>query len=139
VPTTIMETTQVKPAAVFYLKNTFNAPIAKALQVAGYKVLVYDYRGWGSSDPPPHSRIQRHDDERLPEARVQACSAGRRYSCSNSVLEIVGRRRRRTTRALGHGSRGGASLIAASTNPFVQAVIGAFPWLSGIRIRSIYP
>jgi uncharacterized protein len=121
---------------LFLLKESFNGPIAARLQQAGYNALIYDHRGWGSSDPISFtngaaSGFPRHEYNPAQQARDihDAIKYAKSLNGVNEEKVILW--------GTGHG--GGVSFIAATEDKNVKAVIGAFPWFSGKQNIQLFP
>jgi hypothetical protein len=121
---------------LFLLKESFNGPIAKRLQSAGYNALVYDHRGWGSSDP---SYFSNGSSTSFPRQEYNpAQQAADIHDAVRFAKDLEGVDGNRVALwGTGHGA--GASFIAASDDANVKAVIGAFPWFSGSQNVQFLP
>ncbi|KAF7536656.1 hypothetical protein G7054_g4370 [Neopestalotiopsis clavispora] len=92
----------------------------------GYYVLIYDHRGWGSSDKSHESGI---NPMQQAEDYHDAVSDARLLSeIDPSRITIWG---------IGHS--GGASIIAAGDYPHIKAVILMMPFFSGVWDATNWP
>ena len=105
---------------------------ATRFQQAGYAVLAYDHRGWGSSDGG--SAGNEHLCNEVNPLR-QAEDYHDAVIFAGGLPEIDGAR----ICIWGIGHSGGASTIAAADDPNIKAVILMMPWLSGRRDAAGFP
>ncbi|KUJ07701.1 alpha/beta-hydrolase [Mollisia scopiformis] len=108
------------------LKEHFVDEIAKRFQAAGIAALVYDHRGWGSSEGSPQfetdplQQAADYHDAITFAVSLQASSQKPRVA----IWEI--------------GHSGGASMIAGN-DPRLSAVILVMPFTSGARDAAAFP
>jgi alpha-beta hydrolase superfamily lysophospholipase len=108
------------------LKEHYGDHIARALREAGYSVLIYDHRGYGSSDGSPR---QQTDPLQQSEDFHDAVSAAAKLpGVDASRIAVLG---------VGHG--GGAALMAAACDPRVKTVIVSDPFVSGHLDTLLFP
>jgi uncharacterized protein len=101
-------------------------------QQAGYAVLAYDHRGWGSSDGG--SAGNEHLRNEVNPLR-QAEDYHDAVIFASTLPGVDGKR----ICIWGIGHSGGASTIAAADDANVKAVILMMPWLSGRRDAAGFP
>lgn len=100
------------------LKEHYIPSFAKRFQAAGYACLIYDHRGWGSSEGEPRNQVDPlQQAEDYHDAVVFAAS----------LPDIDPKR----VCIWGIGHSGGACMIAAGDDPNVKAVILVMPFTSG--------
>jgi predicted acyl esterase len=93
---------------------------------AGYSVLIYDHRGWGSSEGSPRNVV---------DPMQQAEDYHDAVIFARSLAEIDSAR----IAIWGIGHSGGASCIAAGDDPYVKAVILVMPFFSGAYDSTNWP
>jgi uncharacterized protein len=98
---------------------------AKFVEV-GYSVLIYDHRGWGSSD-------KSHEGAVNPMQQAEDYHDAVLYA--QSLPEIDPSR----IAIWGIGHSGGASMIAAGDDPYIKAVILMMPFFSGAWDATNWP
>jgi predicted acyl esterase len=100
------------------LKEHFLSNWGKRFLAAGYSVLIYDHRGWGSSEKSPGNVVN---------PMQQAEDYHDAVLFVRSLPEIDASR----VAIWGIGHSGGASMIAAGDDPHIKAVILVMPFTSG--------
>lgn len=108
------------------LKEHYISNWGKRFVGAGYSVLIYDHRGWGSSDGSPRNAVnpmQQAEDYHDAVIFVRSLD-----SIDSSRIAIWG---------IGHS--GGASCIAAGDDPYIKAVILVMPFFSGAFDSTNWP
>lgn len=100
------------------LKEHFIDDTARRFQAAGVSALVYDHRGYGSSEGTP--RHQTDPVQQADDYHDAITAAARQPGVDPSRMAIWG---------IGHS--GGASMIAAGDDPRVKAVVLNMPAISG--------
>ena len=101
------------------LKECYIDDIARRFQVEGISVLVYDHRGWGSSEGSPHHEtnpLQQADDYH--DAVSYVCSLAPAVNPERIAI-------------WGIGHSGGASIMAAAEDSRIKAAIFEMPFTSG--------
>jgi uncharacterized protein len=99
--------------------------LAKRFQQAGYAALIYDHRGWGSSEGPanhvdPYQQAEDYHD---------AVIFGRSLPGIDPDRICI----------WGIGHSGGAAIMSAGDDPHIRAVIAVMPWLSGKADAASFP
>ena len=100
------------------LKEHYIPSFARRFQQAGFACLIYDHRGWGSSDGEPRNEVD--PIQQAEDYHAAVTFAGSLPEIDASRICIWG---------IGHS--GGAAMIAAGDDPNVKAVIIVMPFLSG--------
>ncbi|KAH8901565.1 alpha/beta-hydrolase [Thozetella sp. PMI_491] len=100
------------------LKEHYISNWAERFVAAGYSVLIYDHRGWGSSEGSPPNFV---DPMQQAEDYHDAVLFVRSLSEIDSARIAI----------WGIGHSGGASMIAAGDDPYIKAVILLMPFISG--------
>ena len=108
------------------LKEHFIDDTARRFQAAGIAVLVYDHRGYGSSDGAP-----RHETNPLQQAEDY-------HDAVTAALAQPGIDPNRVA-MWGIGHSGGAVMMAAGDDPRVKAVILNMPFYSGSQDAKGFP
>jgi predicted acyl esterase len=103
------------------LKEHFLSNWGNKFLTAGYSVLIYDHRGWGSSEKSSKSPANAINPVQQAEDYHDAVLFVR------SLSEIDASR----VAIWGIGHSGGASMIAAGDDPHIKAVILVMPFVSG--------
>ena len=109
------------------LKECYIDDTAKQFQQAGFAALVYDHRGWGSSEGKAQNEtnpIQQAEDYH------DAVSFARRMAPAIDPSRIG---------IWGIGHSGGASMIAAGDDPRIKVTILNMPFTSGKRDAMDFP
>ncbi|WP_158930065.1 alpha/beta fold hydrolase [Acidisphaera sp. S103] len=108
------------------LKEHYIHDHARKFRDSGVSVLVYDHRGYGSSDGGP-----RHETNPLQQAEDyhDAISAAMRLPGVNAARIAI----------WGIGHSGGAAMIAAANEPRIKAVILNMPFQSGSYDAGNFP
>jgi uncharacterized protein len=109
------------------LKECYIDDIARRFQQENIAALVYDHRGWGSSDGVPY-----HETNPLQHAEDYHDAV----SYARSLAPAVDPHR---IAIWGIGHSGGASIIAAADDPRVRAAIFHMPFTSGRRDTKSMP
>ena len=104
-------------AAGFGLLKENNRRFAETCRNAGYSVLTFDYRGFGSSDGLPREEISFFDQGRDCQDAITALRALPGVDKNRVVMGGVG-----------HG--GTSAMVAASSDPRIVACILISPWPS---------
>ncbi len=108
------------------MKEHYIPDWASHFQNAGFAVLIYDHRGWGSSEGQPRNAINLvQQAEDYHDAVIFARSLP-----SGDPKRIA---------LWGIGHSGGASMIAAGDNPYIKAAILVMPFISGSIDAASYP
>ena len=107
------------------LKEHFLPNWAKRFQASGFAVLIYDHRGWGSSDGPPNEVDPYQQADDYHDAILYA------QTLPNIDPHRIG--------IWGIGHSGGASMIAGGDDPNVKVVILVMPFFSGAQDTSQFP
>jgi fermentation-respiration switch protein FrsA (DUF1100 family) len=100
------------------LKEHYLPNFAKRFQAAGIATLVYDHRGWGSSDGSPRNIVD--PMQQAEDYHDAVIFAGTLPGVDATRIAIWG---------IGHS--GGASMIAAGDDPNIKAVVLIMPFVSG--------
>ncbi len=108
------------------LKEHYIHAHARKFVEAGFSALVYDHRGYGSSDGLP-----RHETNPQQQAEDY-------HDAITAAMELPGVDRNRIV-IWGIGHSGGASMIAAASEPRVAAIILNMPFVSGAMEAAKYP
>ncbi|EHK18831.1 uncharacterized protein TRIVIDRAFT_225381 [Trichoderma virens Gv29-8] len=108
------------------LKEHYLPDFAVRFQAAGYAVLIYDHRGWGSSEGEPRNAVNpMQQAEDYHDAVIFA----------RSVPGIDGNR----IAMWGIGRSGGAAMISAGNDDYIKAVVLVMPLPSGSRDATSFP
>jgi fermentation-respiration switch protein FrsA (DUF1100 family) len=108
------------------LKEHYIPDLGRRFQAAGFAVLVYDHRGWGSSDGEPHNAT--NPMQQAEDYHGAVIFARSLPNIDPSRISIWG---------IGHSV--GASMIAAGADPFIKAAILVMPFTSGAQDAVNYP
>jgi uncharacterized protein len=108
------------------LKEHYIPDFAVKFQKAGFAVLIYDHRGWGSSDGTPRNQTN-------PMQQAEDYHDAVLYARSISGVD------KSRVAIWGIGHSGGASMIAAGDDPHVKAVVLVMPFTSGALDAANYP
>jgi uncharacterized protein len=108
------------------LKEHYLFNFANAFQDHGIAALVYDHRGYGSSDGTPRSETDIYQ---------QAEDASDAVTYVASLEEVDPKR----IAIWGIGHSGGMSIIAAAIDPRIAAALILMPFTSGSSDRSVFP
>lgn len=108
------------------LKEHYIDDIARRFAAAGVSALVYDHRGYGSSDGSP-----RHETDPLQQAEDY-------HDAVTAAAALPGVDPARIA-IWGIGHSGGASMIAAGDDPRIKAVVLNMPFLSGALDAQGFP
>ncbi|KAL6892008.1 Alpha/Beta hydrolase protein [Trichoderma evansii] len=114
------------PIVVMTQGEHYLPDFASRFQAAGYAVLIYDHRGWGSSEGQPRNAVNpMQQAEDYHDAIIFART-------------IPGIDKDRVA-MWGIGHSGGASMISAGNDDYVKAVILVMPLTSGARDAAGFP
>ncbi|KAF2098965.1 alpha/beta-hydrolase [Rhizodiscina lignyota] len=108
------------------LKEHYIADWAKRFNAAGYAALIYDHRGWGSSDGEPRNTV--NPMQQADDYHDAVIFAGNLPGIDKNRIAIWG---------IGHS--GGASMIAAGDDPNIKAAILVMPFFSGAYDEKNFP
>ncbi|KAH8649858.1 Alpha/Beta hydrolase protein [Xylariales sp. PMI_506] len=108
------------------LKEHFIPNWGRRFLAAGYSVLIYDHRGWGSSERSPANLVS---------PQQQAEDYHDAVLFVRSLPEIDSSR----IAIWGIGHSGGAAMIAAGDDPHIKAVILVMPFISGTWDSTNWP
>ncbi|KAM0462238.1 hypothetical protein ACHAO4_001439 [Trichoderma viride] len=108
------------------LKEHYLPDFAGRFQAAGYAVLIYDHRGWGSSEGQPRNAVNpMQQAEDYHDAIIFARNI---KGIDPSRVAMWG---------IGHS--GGAAMISAGNDDYVKAVMLVMPLTSGARDAAGFP
>jgi uncharacterized protein len=108
------------------LKEHFIDDWGRRFVEAGYAVLLYDHRSWGSSDGTPRNEV-----DPLQQAED--------YHDAMLYLQSVSQVDPKRIAIWGIGHSGGAAMIAAGDDPNIKAVVLVMPALSGAYDAASWP
>ena len=108
------------------LKEHYIPDWAKRFQSAGFSALIYDHRGWGSSEGMPRNEVD--PAQQAEDYHDAVLFAQTLPTIDPSRVAIWG---------IGHS--GGAVMTAAGDDPNIKAVICVMPFISGSMEAPTYP
>jgi len=107
------------------LKEQFLPSFAERFQAAGYSVLLYDHRNWGSSDG-------------LPRSETDPIQQSRDFSDAFDFVASLEEVDNTKIVYWGTSMSGGAVLHAAALDKRIRAVISQVPFVSGESISALF-
>ena len=107
------------------LKEQFLPSFAERFQAAGYAVLLYDHRNWGSSDG-------------LPRSETDPIQQARDFSVAFDFVASLEEVDNAKIVYWGSSMSGGAVLYAAALDKRIRAVISQVPFVSGESISPLF-
>ncbi|KAL7931454.1 Alpha/Beta hydrolase protein [Trichoderma chlorosporum] len=108
------------------LKEHYLPSFAERFTVAGYAVLIYDHRGWGSSEGQPRNAVN-------PMQQAED------YHDAVIFARTVPGVDRNRIAMWGIGHSGGAAMISAGNDDYIKAVVLVMPLPSGARDAAGFP